>query len=212
MPSFGEYFRKDFMGATDLWSHFGGEAQDVVLTIKSFGWRDSLDHENKRQKIPKPVIFFHELDRPVMLNKTSHQALVTLFGDEYDRDPGTTGQRVTLRLYMKAIGNEGPQPCCQITMQRHPNQNRAITQLAVDKFMAKARALDTDLDEFLEWLARHSEAPKPLWNLCATTRDRSAWPFAVLEYMKEFLEETEARRNPPPPAADPVMADDDIPF
>ena len=75
---------------------------DVAVTIKTVVMEDVYDDKAK-EEVRKPVCYFNNMAKGVLLNKTNWAALVEAYGDESDQ---WTGKPVTLTtIEVKAFGD-----------------------------------------------------------------------------------------------------------
>lgn len=71
--------------------------QRWVLTIRAVQMEEVGDNENK------PIIYFHELEKGLVLNKTNAEMVVQLYGDDTDR---WAAQRVEMYATPVMFGNK----------------------------------------------------------------------------------------------------------
>ena len=79
MNDFEKYFPSKYLGSKDL---VNGEA---IVTIKSIGEEKIQDLRNKSIDI-KPLLFFNEVGKPLILNKVNFKAMVEITGSESMND------------------------------------------------------------------------------------------------------------------------------
>jgi hypothetical protein len=78
------------------------QGRDTVLTIKSVR-AEIIEGENNR-KDKRPIVYFEEDSKPLVLNKTNAKVIIKLYGADYAKWPG---KRITLfPTKVKAFGED----------------------------------------------------------------------------------------------------------
>ena len=114
----------------------------IILTVKRVSWERMKDQEGNEED--KPVIWFNEEEKGMVLNRTNANTLTSLFGAETDR---WTGQRVTLGTEMvTAFG--ATKPALRFKHEE-VKYDRASLLARFDKLFTEASELEVpDLDTY----------------------------------------------------------------
>jgi len=114
----------------------------ITLTIKRVSWERMKDQDGNEED--KPVIWFNEEEKGMVLNRTNANTLTALFGSETDR---WTGQRVVLGTEMvTAFG--ATKPALRFKHEE-VKYDRASLLARFDKLFTEASELEIpDLDTY----------------------------------------------------------------
>lgn len=197
---FDAYFERDYFSAQDFVEQFGVD-EEHPFTIAMFDMRESWDADEKK-KVPKPVVFLLELDKPMFLNRTNHEALRARFGPGYEDKERTIGQVVSIRAYLKNAGRDKPpMPIVEILRKPHPDMHAPIGEQVGKRWLERLAVFGGSPTQFLDWLV--PRGPK-LADLLARCPSIAAYPRLALKRMGEYVDEREKdivrKENPRPPA------------
>jgi len=79
MPTIDEFFPSNYLRATDL----GGKEHDVTIDrVES----DVFENDGRKQK--KPIVFFRDNAKPLVVNKTNFQLIAKACGEDSKDWPG----------------------------------------------------------------------------------------------------------------------------
>jgi hypothetical protein len=114
----------------------------ITLTVKRVSWERMKDQDGNEED--KPVIWFNEEEKGMVLNRTNANTLTALFGSETDR---WTGQRVVLGTEMvTAFG--ATKPALRFKHEE-VKYDRASLLARFDKLFEEASELEVpDLDTY----------------------------------------------------------------
>jgi hypothetical protein len=114
----------------------------ITLTVKRVSWERMKDQDGNEED--KPVIWFNEEEKGMVLNRTNANTLTALFGSETDR---WTGQRVVLGTEMvTAFG--ATKPALRFKHEE-VKYDRASLLARFDKLFTEASELEIpDLDTY----------------------------------------------------------------
>ena len=136
MTTLNDLFPSKYLKAADA-------EPDLTLTIAKVG-KESLKNRDGEEEV-KPIVFFTEHEKGMVLNKTNGNVLGDLFGDEVEN---WTGQRITLcSVDVDAFGKI--QKALRFRAEP-PKVSRADLMKRYSKLYEEAKTLDVeDLDTFV---------------------------------------------------------------
>lgn len=115
MPSINDLFPSRWLKADDL-----ADDEDTIVTIKSVGVEEVGQGDDREEKA---VVFFRELDKGLVLNKTNASAIAQQHGDDTD---DWTGKRIA--LFQQEVDFRGKQTLAIRVRLRKPKAAAAAAK------------------------------------------------------------------------------------
>jgi hypothetical protein len=123
-----ELFPSKYLAAIDA-------PEETIVTVKGIEI-EMLKNKDSQKDEPKPILYFNEFEKGMVLNKTNKNALETLYGNSI---PDLIGKRVILHAPMcDSFGKTAP--ALRIKAQRPPADKATLLKAFSQRF-EKARAL-----------------------------------------------------------------------
>ncbi|MCC6295388.1 MAG: hypothetical protein IT469_01635 [Pseudomonadales bacterium] len=181
MSRFSTYFERDYATADDLFRQFG--EGEHALVINKFGLRESYD-QTQRKQVPKPVVWLDGVlgNKPLFINRGSHDGLCDRFGAGYEDDPRTIGQTVTVNIYRKRIDGK-LEACTEILDTAHPDMHAALGQEIADRWHGRLDEFGGSIDGFRKWL----RGANPKLAHLLDGKPAHEWPRGTLTVMGQYV-------------------------
>jgi hypothetical protein len=131
-----ELFPSKYLAAVDA-------AQDTIVTIKSIEI-EMLKNKDTDKDEPKPILYFVEFEKGMVLNKTNKNTLAALYGNAIDE---LVGKRVILYAPIcESFGKSAP--ALRIKAQRPP-VDKATLMKHFSTLYEKAQTLKVDVTGYV---------------------------------------------------------------
>jgi hypothetical protein len=133
------------------WLKSGDAEEDLTLTIKSVAIEEVGSGDNTEQK---PVLYFDETEKGMVLNKTNAETISTLHTPETDN---WIGNKIT--LFATEVDFGGKQTLALRVRMRAPKKSQTVSGGAMTAFWAKAYELGIEQKQAKEILDAASGNP-----------------------------------------------------
>lgn len=153
MPHIDELFPSPFLKASDV-------AHSPVVTIRRIEIEEVSNSNGEKEE--KPIVFFGEFEKGMVLNKTNAQVIASLYGDDTD---DWIGARLTLyKAMVQAYGEM--KPAIRI-MDQKPQASKPEAIAAYRKIYDRAREMNLPLEGYV------LDADSPVENIIKLGRELS---------------------------------------